>query len=432
MSGEDIRFMTLALEQAENAARAGEVPVGAVAVVGGKAAAFARNRVEEKKSVTAHAEIELLHELETQRGDWRMEDVTVYVTKEPCPMCAGALVNARVKRIVYGVSDPQFGGCSVFGIPSHPGALRHPEVTAGVGAEAAGTLLENFFRAAREERRSVPVRMCNHFDPDYAKTLNGLMRKTFDFDFDFWFRRGFWTESYESYSLTDGGRMIAHVGVARQRVRVNGKEFGAIQLGGVACVPEERGRGHARRLIDNILRRYSGTPAFLFANDSVLEFYPKFGFRQVEEKVPAARVVLDNDAEPVKCRPEELLELAGKRRQPASGRFDVLAGKEIRCFHLFGEYADRLYRLAPGLAVAAEQEGDTLKLDEIFAARPVTWETLAGLLPFRGIRRVEFGFSPDRLGVEFVWETPEKSAGLFVRGDWNLPENFRIPFFART
>ncbi|MBS5532143.1 nucleoside deaminase, partial [bacterium] len=102
MNSCDRRFMALALEQAEEAARAGEVPVGAVAVVGGKAVVSARNRVEERRSATAHAELELLHKLELLRGDWRMEDVTVYVTKEPCPMCAGALVNARVRRIVYG------------------------------------------------------------------------------------------------------------------------------------------------------------------------------------------------------------------------------------------------------------------------------------------------------------------------------------------
>lgn len=119
--------MALALEQAEEAARAGEVPVGAVAVVGGKAVVSARNRVEERRSATAHAELELLHKLELLRGDWRMEDVTVYVTKEPCPMCAGALVNARVRRIVYGAADPRFGGCSVFGIPAHPVPSGNPK-----------------------------------------------------------------------------------------------------------------------------------------------------------------------------------------------------------------------------------------------------------------------------------------------------------------
>ncbi len=424
--------MRLALQKAEAAARSGEVPIGAVAVVDGKPAAFARNRVEEKKSAVAHAEIELLHALEALRGDWRMEDVTVYVTKEPCPMCAGALVNARAGRIVYGVGDPRFGGCSVFGIPASRGALWNPEVTGGVCAAEAEALLSGFFRAAREERRKLPVRMCNSYDPEYAALLNPLVRNIFDFDFDFWFRRGFWTEKYESYSLIGEGRMIAHVGAARQKVRVGGKTFLALQLGAVGCIPEERGNGHVRRLIDNILRRYPGTPVFLYANDSVTGFYPKFGFRPTEERIPVAEAVIDNDIAPVKCAPEELRELAMKRRRPASGLFDVLDGGEIRCFHLFREYGDKLYRLTPGLAVAAEQEGDTLKLDEIFAEHPIHWPKVCKLLPFRGVRRVEFGFSPDRFGVEFEWMTPAKSAGLFLRGDWNLPAHFRIPLFAHT
>ena len=432
MESEDIRFMRLALEQAEAAARAGEVPIGAVAVVAGKAVAFGRNRVEEKKSVVAHAEIELLHELEALRGDWRMEDVTVYATKEPCPMCAGALVNARTGRIVYGMGDPRFGGCSVFGIPTSPGALWNPEVISGVCAAEAEALISDFFRAAREERRKLSVRMCNSCDPEYAALLNPLMRQVFHFDFEFWVRRGFWTEKYESYSLIDGERLIAHVGVARQRLRVAGKTFLAIQLSAVACMPEERGRGHVRRLIDNILRRYSGTPVFLFANDSVTEFYPKFGFCPAEEKMPVAETVIDNDIASVKCAPEELWELAMKRRRPASELFDVLDGGEIRCFHLFGEYAEKLYRLTPELAVAAEQEGETLKLYELFAKRPVHWPKVRKLLPFQGIKRVEFGFSPDRFGVEFEWETPPKNAGLFLRGDWKLPEHFRLPLFAHT
>lgn len=347
-------------------------------------------------------------------------------------MCAGALVNARAGRIVYGAADPRFGGCSVFGIPASPGALWNPEVTGGVCAAEAAALLGDFFRAARGERRKLPVRMCNSYDPDYAALLNPLVRELFDFDFDFWFRRGFWTEKYESYSLCDGGRMIAHVGVARQKVRVAGKEFLAIQFSAVGCIPEERGRGHVRRLIDNILRRYSGTPVFLYANDSVTGFYPKFGFRPAEEKIPVAETVIDNDIAPVRCAPEELRELAMKRRRPASDLFDALDSGEIRSFHLFGEYADKLYRLGPDLAVAAEQEEETLKLYELFSEHQIHWTKVRKLLPFCGIKRVEFGFSPDRFGVEFEWETPKKSAGLFLRGDWTLPENFRIPLFAHT
>ena len=94
----DAEFMRAALAEAEAAAAAGEVPIGAVAVRDGVIVARARNRVEERHSVSAHAEFVLLGELERQTGDWRMSDYTFYVTKEPCPMCAGMLINARVTQ----------------------------------------------------------------------------------------------------------------------------------------------------------------------------------------------------------------------------------------------------------------------------------------------------------------------------------------------
>ncbi len=428
----DSHFMRLALEQAAEAALAGEVPIGAVAVVNGEVTARSRNRVEEKKSVTAHAEIELLRQLEMQRNDWRMEDLTVYVTKEPCPMCAGALVNARVARIVYGAEDARFGGCSVFGIPASSGSVWNPEVVGGVCANEAEVLLADFFRVARKERKRLAVRVQKAFDPVYAAIQNALMRRVFDFDFDFWYHLGYWTPAYESSSMIDENRMLAHVGLCRLRLRVAGREFSSIQLNGVCSSPEERGKGHVRRLLDGVLRRYSGTPAFLFANGSVTEFYPKFGFRPVRESTPVAEEPIDNGFAPEKCAPEELRNLAEKRRRPASDVFDVLDGGEIRCFHLLSDCAEMLYRLAPDLAVAAEQEGETLKLYEIFTARPVNWTTLRALLPFRGVRRIEFGFSPDRLGVEFVWEEQTGTPELFVRGDWSLPEHFCVPYFART
>lgn len=147
---DDIRFMREALKLAEEAAAAGEVPVGAVAVADGRIVASGRNRVEEKRSVSAHAEFETIRELERSIGDWRMSDYTLYVTKEPCPMCAGMLVNARIGRIVYGVADPAGGGCGgALDIPGCPTLLWSPPVTGGVLADETRELLRKFFRARR-------------------------------------------------------------------------------------------------------------------------------------------------------------------------------------------------------------------------------------------------------------------------------------------
>ena len=153
-SADDIRFMRAALELAREAALAGEVPVGAVAVLDGRIAASGRNRVEELHSVTAHAEFEVVRRLEESRGDWRMSDVDLYVTKEPCPMCAGMLVNCRVRKIVFGVADPAGGGCGgALDVTGHPTLLWHPEVAGGLLADEAKELLKEFFRGRRGEKK---------------------------------------------------------------------------------------------------------------------------------------------------------------------------------------------------------------------------------------------------------------------------------------
>lgn len=147
----DTEFMREALAEAENAFAAGEVPIGAVAVKDGIIVARAHNQVEELHSVSAHAEFRLLHQLEKISGDWRMSDYTFYITKEPCPMCAGMLINARVKRVVFGVSDPSAGGMGgAFDLNAVPGLLWHCEVASGVLAEESLALIQEFFRKRRK------------------------------------------------------------------------------------------------------------------------------------------------------------------------------------------------------------------------------------------------------------------------------------------
>lgn len=149
----DADFMAEALKEAAQAAQAGEVPIGAVAVKDGIIVARARNRVEELHTVAAHAEFMLLHQLENLTGDWRMSDYTFYVTKEPCPMCAGMLINARVKRVVFGASDPAAGGMGgAFDLNQVPGLLWHCEVSSGILADQSLALIRDFFRRRRSEK----------------------------------------------------------------------------------------------------------------------------------------------------------------------------------------------------------------------------------------------------------------------------------------
>ncbi|MBI2901902.1 MAG: nucleoside deaminase [Planctomycetes bacterium] len=147
---EEIRFMEEALRQAERAAEAGEVPVGAVIVHDGKIVARAHNQVELLHDATAHAEMIAITQASEALGDWRLAGAALYVTMEPCPMCAGALVLARADRIVYGTADPVAGACgSVFDIPSEKRLNHRIPVTGGVLAQRCAALLKEFFRSRR-------------------------------------------------------------------------------------------------------------------------------------------------------------------------------------------------------------------------------------------------------------------------------------------
>lgn len=147
---QDEEYMRLALAQARLAAAQQETPIGAVLVWEGEVVAAAYNRRELDKLATAHAEILAIEEACRRLGGWRLHKATLYVTLEPCPMCAGAIINARVKRVVYGAPDRKAGCCgSVTDLFREP-FNHHPEVTGGVLAEESAALLTSFFKRLRK------------------------------------------------------------------------------------------------------------------------------------------------------------------------------------------------------------------------------------------------------------------------------------------
>ena len=146
--------MALALEQARLAEARGEVPIGAVVVRDGEVLAAAGNQREADQDPTAHAEILVIRKAAELIGSWRLEGCTVYVTLEPCSMCAGAMVLARIERCVYGATDPKGGFVGTLGdLSAHPGLNHRFEVLAGVEAEASGRLLTEFFQKIRARKR---------------------------------------------------------------------------------------------------------------------------------------------------------------------------------------------------------------------------------------------------------------------------------------
>jgi tRNA(adenine34) deaminase len=146
-------FMRLALREAERASEHGDVPIGAVVVRGGEVIAAGRNERELRQDPTAHAEILALREAAQALGSWRVLETTLYVTLEPCAMCAGAIVLARVPRVLYGASDPKAGAAgSVLDVLSEPRLNHRPEVAGGVLGDECGALLSGFFAARRGAR----------------------------------------------------------------------------------------------------------------------------------------------------------------------------------------------------------------------------------------------------------------------------------------
>src|SRR5256714_13377313 len=151
----DEYFMREALRQAQKAYAADEVPVGAVVVREDKIIGRAYNQVELLKDATAHAEMLAITQAEAAVGDWRLNDCDLYVTKEPCAMCAGALVHVRMRRVIFGCADPRGGGAGgIMNLLQMPSLNHHCEITSGVLMQECAGLLQSFFQARR--RADVP------------------------------------------------------------------------------------------------------------------------------------------------------------------------------------------------------------------------------------------------------------------------------------
>jgi len=152
-TGADERFIGEAMAEAARAEAAGEVPVGSVIVVGGRIVGRGHNRREEQQDPTAHAELLALQAAAAWLGSWRLVGATCYVTLEPCPMCAGALVLARVERVVYGCDDPKAGAVrTLYQLGDDPRLNHRFEVRAGIRRDACAAQLSGFFRRIRGRR----------------------------------------------------------------------------------------------------------------------------------------------------------------------------------------------------------------------------------------------------------------------------------------
>jgi GNAT superfamily N-acetyltransferase len=277
------------------------------------------------------------------------------------------------------------------------------------------------------------ITMNNGNDPAYTAMLDGLITEVFGISFAPWLARKLWDDKYESYSFIENGNMLANVCIFKADMRVSGQPVRVHQFGAVATRKNERGKGLSRKLMNHVLDIYPNTPAFLAANDSVLDFYPPFGFRRVQTYLPALDVAINNGENTAeKCNIDDArVQHALYGQRVYSRLLDVTNMQSVEIFNMImGEGYPLFYLPACGAVVVAYQMGTTLHLKNVLSPQPLAFDELAKQLPFHGITRVEFGFNPDWLGVNPQWAA--NNDPYFLRGAWGLPTHFRFPALAET
>jgi GNAT superfamily N-acetyltransferase len=271
---------------------------------------------------------------------------------------------------------------------------------------------------------------------EYQGQLDDLLENVFGFRLTPWIARNQWTEDYTCYSIIEDGVMLANVSAYRMKMRVSGREITCMQLGAVATRKERRGQGLSRMILESVLNASSDTPFFLYANSSVVDFYPKFGFRAAQEYQPwtAYRIGSQNGA--MKKLSIESPETGTylRERMCYSSLLDCLNAGPIHWFNLLAGYGELIYEI-PKLdaMIAAQQAGNILTIFDVWSKHPVLFSELAGFLDFPGVEQIHFGFNPDWLGLGYsVTPLIEEGNMLFVRGDFNLPDRAMMPLLART
>jgi ribosomal protein S18 acetylase RimI-like enzyme len=260
-------------------------------------------------------------------------------------------------------------------------------------------------------------------------------------DFRPWYACGGWTSRYETHATADGDELVANVSVMRMRAVIGGREVRAAQLGAVGSVPEVRGRGLVRPLLERVLAELERETelVYLYANDRVLDFYPRFGFRRVQESTfeleaaadpafaPAPRLDLDDRAQ------RDAWLAACARSVPPTERFGARDYGPVALWHACAFYRRDVYVLSEGEVYAvAVQRGDALHLLDVAAPRRFDLLEIVPRLVRAPVARVRFGFCPE------LWAPAARAVGpsedlLFVRGDVELPrEPFQLPKLAET
>jgi len=218
----------------------------------------------------------------------------------------------------------------------------------------------------------MPIVFCNTDNKSYQQKLNKLLSKIF-FDFSFWYDLNLWDERYESYAIVtddENESIVSNLCVFKTQLLWRGHLRDALSIGAVCTDPRHRGKGYARRLMEFVIQKYPGSPMYLSANEDVLDFYPRFGFRRVQEKLPSLSWVIENSSPPAKLSYNDpRVADYVRERKPNSSLLDSVNADSVTLFHIhLGPYKDFLYEIPKCSALAvASQDGATLRLHGLFA-----------------------------------------------------------------
>lgn len=276
------------------------------------------------------------------------------------------------------------------------------------------------------------IRMTNGItaSQEFKKQINELIMHVFGFSFDRWHALNLWDDQYERYSIIENGMVIANISVSKMNMTINGRQRDFLQLGSVATREEYRGKGLSRKIMEHIIKRYPETPMFLLGNDSVVEFYPKFGFVPITYKQPYLEHKLQNDTKMIKLNvTDPKVDHYLKGRNQFSQILDCTNPYSINWFHLLYGHSDHIYEI-PQLDVMliAEQQNNTLIIHDLIAKNKVTFAQIVPHLGFDHVDVIQFGFNPDWLEMDYsMREYSMEDATPFVRGDFGVEKEFIIP-----
>lgn len=262
-------------------------------------------------------------------------------------------------------------------------------------------------------------------------------------DFKRWHELGFWTSDYVPHAIVKDGRIVSNIGVSRQKILVRGDELTGIQIGAVGTIPDYRGKGLSRILMEHILQKYGETADlfFLYADEDVFDFYPKFGFRRCDGTVFEAESNLPKPAYSAKelslddPSDLELIRDVIDRRRDLTRLFGARDYGHITFWHLINIFPGRVHYVEEDEAILILSERDgVVNLWEVIHTKPIDLHSvLPKAIASDRITKVRFHFPPDQLSFECDRKLVDEEMPLFVRGEFPLDDiDFKFPLTAHT